>query len=209
MKFETFEYLWEQGIMPAVNNVVSEIPEEMRKKYAVESNLSNQMLNRVYREYDNLRIQVREKYFNGNDEQHKIDGHKICACITGALLKVKLIDFKLDSANVPVSIALSNYAVAFLAANHVLYLFLLSDFERDGKTELYNKLKKQGTFQFPETNKGHDPYVQGRIKTLALNDAYRNDFDVLTYADMLFWIEQYNINWLMEELPGSNPMKYN
>lgn len=31
---------------------------------------------------------------------------------------------------------------------------------------------------------------------LALNDAYKNDFDILAYADMLFWIEQYNISRL-------------
>ena len=57
------------------------------------------------------------------------------------------------------------------------------------KDELYSKLEEQGTFLFPETNKGHDSYVQGRIKALALNDAYKNDFDILAYADMLFWIE--------------------
>ena len=28
MKFETFEYLWEQGIVPAVKNVIDEIPEK-------------------------------------------------------------------------------------------------------------------------------------------------------------------------------------
>lgn len=102
----------------------------------------------------------------------------------------------MDDKNTPMAIALSNYAVAFLASNYVLYMFLLSDFERDGKIELYNKLKTQGTFIFPQTNKGHDPYVQGRIKTLALNDTYGNDFDILTYADMLFWIELYNIDRL-------------
>lgn len=67
---------------------------------------------------------------------------------------------------------------------------------RYGKDELYSKLEEQGTFLFPETNKGHDSYVQGRIKALALNDAYKNDFDILAYADMLFWIEQYNISRL-------------
>lgn len=30
----------------------------------------------------------------------------------------------------------------------------------------------------------------------SLNDAYKNDFDILAYADMLFWIEQYNISRL-------------
>lgn len=83
----------------------------------------------IKNEYEFLRKQVKEKYFNEADEQHKIDGHKICACITGALLKIKLIDFKMND-KVPASIAMSNYAVAFLASNYILYLFLLSDLER-------------------------------------------------------------------------------
>ncbi len=27
---------------------------------------------------------------------------------------------------------------------------------------------------------------------MALNDMYAIDFDILTYADMLYWIEKYN-----------------
>lgn len=92
-------------------------------------------------------------------------------------------------------VAMSNYAVAFLASNYYCICFYCP-IQRDGKDELYSKLEEQGTFLFPETNKGHDSYVQGRIKVLALNDAYKNDFDILTYADMLFWIEQYNISRL-------------
>ena len=182
MKFETFEYLWEQGIVPAVKNVIDEIPEKERNGCGVKSDVSRKSLERLYNEYEFLRKQVKEKYFNE-------------ACITGALLKIKLIDFEMND-KVPVSVAMSNYAVAFLASNYILYLFLLSDLERDGKDELYSKLEEQGTFLFPETNKGHDSYVQGRIKALALNDAYKNDFDILAYADMLFWIEQYNISRL-------------
>lgn len=196
MKSETFKYLWDKGIVPAVKNVVSEIPDDEIEKFGVKIDVSEQALQKVYEKYDSLRKHVRTKYFNDADKGHKIDGHKICACITGALLQVKLVTFKMDDKNTPMAIALSNYAVAFLASNYVLYMFLLSDLERDGKIELYNKLKTQGTFIFPQTNKGHDPYVQGRIKTLALNDTYGNDFDILTYADMLFWIELYNIDRL-------------
>lgn len=129
MKFETFEYLWEQGIVPAVKNVIDEIPEKERDSCSVKSDVSRKSLKRLYNEYEFLRKQVKEQYFNEADEQHKIDGHKICACITGALLKIKLIDFKMND-KVPASIAMSNYAVAFLASNYILYLFLLSDLER-------------------------------------------------------------------------------
>ena len=45
---------------------------------------------------------------------------------------------------------------------------------------------------FPPTNPGHDSYPYGRIKALALNDIYGIDFDLLAYADMMYWIEDYN-----------------
>lgn len=196
MKLEVFYYLWKQGIAKAAQNVIEEIKDiypDFQSKYGVSLNTSDEMCRCVYEKYEELRLKVREKYFNtGNNDENRIDSHKICACITGALLSVRLISFKVSNENMPKAIAYSNYAVAFLAAIYVMYLFLLSDYERDGYIKHYNKLKEQATFIFPETNYGHDPYVQGRIKTLALNDICGNSFDVLTYADMLFWIEKYN-----------------
>ena len=43
MKFETFEYLWEQGIVPAVKNVIDEIPEKERNGCGVKSDVSRNM----------------------------------------------------------------------------------------------------------------------------------------------------------------------
>ncbi len=65
---------------------------------------------------------------------------------------------------------------------------------------VYDELKKQATFVFPATNPGHDTYVQGHVKTLALNDLCGNDFDVLTYTDMLFLIECYNKEQIYNKL---------
>ena len=197
MKFEAFKYLWTQGIAKTAQNVMDEIPDVLRKDYAVTLDISDSMCRKLYEQYDSIRKEVRDKYFNtGNNDENKIDGHKICACITGALLNVQMITYKMDKGQVPVQIVLSNYALAFLSAISVLYLFLLSDFAKEGKEEYYNKLKEQAAFLFPETNWGHDSYVLGRIKALALNDVYGNEYDVLGYADMLFWIEKYNIDKL-------------
>ena len=69
MKFETFEYLWEQGIVPAVKNVIDEIPEKERDSCSVKSDVSRKSLKRLYNEYEFLRKQVKEKYFNEADEQ--------------------------------------------------------------------------------------------------------------------------------------------
>lgn len=193
MRAETFSYLWKEGILKAAQGVVGEISEDNVDKFDVSLNTSDEMCEKVYQEYEKLRLRIRRDYFNtGNNDENKIDGHKICACITGALLNIRLVSFKMTEENVPKSIIYSNYAIAFLSAIYVMYLLLLSDYERDGEIENYNRLKSQSTFSFPETNPGHDSYVVGRIKTLALNDICGIDFDVLTYADMLFWIERYN-----------------
>ena len=193
MKVETFRYLWEQGIVKAAQSVIDEISVETLEKYDVKYDVSKEMCEKVYSKYEELRIQVRKKYFNtGSNDENKIDGHKICACITGALLNVRLVSFEIGDGEIPKAVIYSNYAIAFLASIYVMFLFLLSDYEKEGNVDCYNTLKKHATFVFPETNQGHDSYVQGRIKALALNDICGIDFDILAYADMLFWIEKYN-----------------
>lgn len=201
MKIDTFEYIWKQGIVKSAQDVLDRIPSALQEKYSVSIDVSDAMCKKLYTEYETVRQLVRKKYFDtGKDEENRIDGHKICACITGALLNVRIVNYRISAEEIPVKIVYANYEIAFLSAIYVMYLFLLSDFERDGKIECYNELKRQATFVFPKTNPGHDPYVQGRIKTLALNDLYGNDFDILTYADMLFWIERYNKELIYSKL---------
>ncbi|MDO5541578.1 MAG: hypothetical protein Q4F83_16185 [Eubacteriales bacterium] len=198
---EDFNYLWEQGIKQAVCNVVEEISENQKKRYDICVDLSDEVQERVYNAYNDYRLLIRKQYFDvGEKDEKRIDGHKICACITGALLDVKLISFQLKETNIPLQILYSNYAVAFLAGMHVMYLLLLSDYLKEEDYDSFRELDNQKTFIFPETSAGHDPYVQGRIKTLALNDIYGNDFDVLTYADMLYWIELYNKHVIYEKV---------
>ena len=199
MRVETFDYLWEQGIAKAAKDVIDEILQSVGTTYEVKLDLSAEKRKEVYNQYDCLRKEVRKKFFNTGDmDENKIDGHKICACIAGALLKERLVSFETKE-NIPVEILRSNYSIAFLASVYVMYLFLLSDYEREGQMDLCHKLEKKATFEFPPTRPGHDNYVLGRIKTLALNDAWELEFDVLAYADMLFWIEKHNKDLLVAE----------
>ncbi len=193
MTLETFDYIWEQGIVKAVESVISEISADDITEFKIQKDLSADIKMQVRNAYDDARQEIRQKYFNaGDNSENLIDGHKICACITKALLSVRLVRFDTSRNDIPIEVVYSNYAIAFLGGIYVLYLFVLSDYRRSGNSECYNALKEQATFYFPRTNQGHDDYAQGRIKTLALNDYYGNDFDILTYADMLFWIELYN-----------------
>lgn len=201
MTEDTFLYLWEQGIVKAANDVVTDISHEMVKKYNVKLNISDLIRDKLYKEYHKFRQKIRQQYFDvGQNDENLMDGHKICSCITGSLMNVHLVSFDKNIKEIPINIVYSNYAIAFLSGVYIQYLFLLSDYLRDNDLESFNKLKEQATFYFPETNPGHDSYVCGRIKTLALNDTYGNDFDVLTYADMLFWIEKYNKDLIREKI---------
>ena len=202
MSSETFDYLWDQGIIRAANDVYASISDLEVSEFTVRLDSSSDAKEQVLGAYDEARQELRQRYFNeGANSENLIDGHKICACITEALLKIRLVRFDTSKANVPLDIVYSNYAIAFLAGIYVLYLFLLSDYKKEQNEVCYSLLKKQATFFFPKTHQGHDEYAQGRIKTLALNDYYGNDFDVLTYADMLFWIETYN-RYLIESKIG-------
>lgn len=201
MTEDTFLYLWQQGIVKAARDVVAEISQELIEEYKVKLEISDLSYDKLYKEYHKYRQQIRERYFDvGENDENLMDGHKICACITGALLNIHLVSFDRGIKDIPLAIVYSNYAISFLAGIYVQYLFLLSDYMRDNNMESFNILRNQATFYFPETNMGHDSYVCGRIKTLALNDTYGNDFDVLTYADMLFWIEKYNKDLIQKQV---------
>ena len=73
-----------------------------------------------------------------------------------------------------------------------MYTTLLAQYRRIGMLEYADRLAEQGMLLVPQTSPGHDEYHDGRIHTLALNDIYGNTFDLLTYSDMMFWIEYYN-----------------
>lgn len=189
----SFDFLWEQGIKVAVNNVIAELPESTRNTYSVYPDFSEKNKKQIKTNYNNLRRIVRNDFFNtGENNENRIDGHKICACLTGAIQSVPLIKFDPVDELVPVELLYARSAAAFISGINILYLFMLSDYKKNNQEEYFEELYKRATLAFPKTNEGHDEYVIGRIKALALNELYGIDFDILAYADMLFWIELYN-----------------
>ena len=205
MQPETYDYLCENALNRAIEDVLLSIPSSIQERYSL-SYLNNfdKKKEKIFKEYNIQRKVIRKKFFDvGEDRKKLIDIHKVSACFTAAVLKVRVFDYKeLEPMNM--SVFYSNYTLAFLSGIHILYLCMLSDYEKSGEKELATLLKKQATFIFPETNKGHDKYLQGRVKTLALNDMYAIDFDILTYADMLYWIEKYNKDELQKLMAAEN-----
>lgn len=201
MKESTYEYLWENALERAIRDVLDSIPEETRQEYgfSYQDELEDKK-KQILEEYDIQRLNVRTKYFDtGENDEKLIDVHKVCACFIVAVMKTKIFRYT-NTTPMRLEIFCSNYTVAFLAGIHIMYLCLLSDFAEMEDKSLFNLLKEQAALVFPETNKGHDKYLYGRVKTLALNDIYEVDFDILTYADMMFWIDKYNQDLLYQKL---------
>lgn len=204
MKFETYNYLFDNACIRAIQDVLKSISSEIQSEYHLEYlKKLEEKKQRILKEYDSNRILVRERYFEiGENGQNLIDIHKVSACFTAAMVKIRIFDY--DKKNVvPPELFYSNYTVAFLTGMHIMYLGLLSEYDRLNQKELFDLLSSKKKLSLPQTNEGHDSYLQGRIKTLALNDMYGVDFDLLTYADMLYWIEEYNKNLLLQEIQNT------
>ena len=198
MNIEDFTYLWDEGIVKAARQLDLELPEDSNRYVNLDLSESNKK--RLYDEYEDNRTEIRRNFFDGGENaSNRIDAHKICACITGALLKVHLFELQDTQDDIPEDVVLVNYKLAFVASIYVLFLIMLSDYKRSDEKK-YEYLKQKAVLEFPDTNEGHDSYVMGRIKTLALNDVYGYDFDRLSYADMIFWIENYNKELIDDEI---------
>jgi len=189
MVTDTYDFIWEKIIYPCINDVKS--------KYACyDSSLSikSDLKDRIFKIYNRSRDNVKLSYYAPEERMDaiKIDKHKIAACFTDAFIRAKACTFNTRNEEIVKNIGLINYEIAFNVGMGILYVSLLTYYNSTQNEECYSKLSEWGNLQFPDTTPGHDDYKLGRIKTLALNDLGGVDFDILTYADMLFWIEYYN-----------------
>lgn len=190
MNTSTFDFIWD--------NIVDPVIEQLYNKHSTFEDYNLQCYDMsvfkplVRSEYESSKKELKKYFFNsGDNNDRRIDIHKIGSCYCKALLKIKYFTFD-HTPNVPVSLLLINYALAYYVSIGLIYLSLIDYYLSSSKGVYVQKLIDHHTVFVPTTNSGHDSYNLGRIKTLALNDVHNIDFDVLTYSDMLYWIEKYN-----------------
>lgn len=197
----TYSFLWKRAIEPQIVSIAQLLKQSYNAEqyYDFQIRDLNEYKEVLYTNYIETKNSLKEKFFyrgtNQCADENLIDIHKISACFCKSVIDNKVFRFKLVD-GIPVGVLLCNYCAAYSISLGIMYLNLLADYKRVGETDQYNKLKEQRQFYFPPTNPGHDSYSYGRIKTLALNDIYGISFDLLAYADMMYWIEEYNKNIL-------------
>lgn len=203
MKDDTFEYIWKETILTNIHDIARKFNAEDKEKYNFYIKSESNIKHEVYKTYENTRKHLKSNYYNTDKSKDKsknrIDNHKIAACICYSLIKNKVYGFDIKN-DINKEIFLSNYEVAYTASLGFIYTNLLLRYRVLGRKDLELKLSCQKKLLVPKTSAGHDEYHTGRIQTLALNDIYGNTFDILTYSDMMFWIEYYNRQKLEESL---------
>lgn len=192
----TYNYLWNTEFQP----LIRDLEDQMNTRFSADRNYGfciidlEQYKKDIFDSYITIKEDLKKYFFYNSKpdvpEENLIDIHKIASCFCKAMIKNKVCKFRVDDEKIPFELILSNYTFAFFASIGILYQNMLADYRRT-KYESYLELQKR-YIVFPKTNPGHDSFALGRIKTLALNDIYGLDFDLLAFSDMFFWIEEYN-----------------
>lgn len=195
MKDETFKYIWNEIILKAIASLENQFLEEDKLQYGFGVRNLKSLEKSVFADYNTIKRQLKKDYYNaskGNcNPKNRIDNHKIAACICYSLLQNKVFIFEVHD-GMPKNMFTINYELAYTVSLGFIFTTLIAQYKNIGREDLANKLLGQQSLFVPMTSAGHDEYHDGRIRTLALNDVCGNTFDVLTYSDMMFWIEYYN-----------------
>lgn len=195
MRDETFDYIWEQIVVKQIEILDQSYDDDTRNEYSLKCCSLNELKKNVLADYDDIRQELKRHYYDMSKQKknpkNRIDRHKIAACMAYSLIRNKAFRFDVRS-EMPKELFVINYQLAYAVSLGVVYTLLLAQYKLNGLENFADKLEQQKTLKVPDTSDGHNEYNTGRVYTLALNNLYGNTFDILTYSDMMFWIEHYN-----------------
>lgn len=190
MTIETYDYIWTNVIKPNIMYLFETTkgnPPSFEKKDL--EKVKGEILSRYERKRD--RLKELYHYDEGVGDDRRIDCHKIAACFANVLFEYKVFSYKIEH-GLTDDVFLANARLAYRVSLGIIYISLLYNYKLRGDEEIVRNLQNSPQLKVPTTSTGHDEYNLGREKTIVLNDLFDNEFDVLTYSDMMFWIEHYN-----------------
>lgn len=195
-----FEDLW-----VGVKNIAEDIENSCRDK--VHFNEEKKLY--VQYEYDNLRRHCKQHLSKnaqsqsglGGQSEPLLDRHKVAACIAGAILRARPMDFDLPSGKSHYNLSyLCNESLALFSALGIIKSFIRSDSKN--VMELDPDLKKDflaAGFLFPKPV--HSDYLPWLL--FLLQESFQIGFNVLSFSNILFLLETYTFAQLKISKLGS------
>lgn len=200
MKAESYNWVWENIILKSIKNIASAVKDELEKcqtdinfHLVYDYDMEGECLN-TKKAIENQYVKIRDElkrmcYCTDQISLHTIDQHKIAACFCKTLIQKKVFAFDITN-DTPDCVLTSNYSLAYAVSLQIVYMYMCESYNRNKQLEYLRNLKNNKSLLGPKTT--HEPYHEGRIKSLALNDYYGIEINLLSYADTMFWIETYN-----------------
>lgn len=185
----TFDEIWDNIIVPISSNLGNKIKDIDNRAQITICNLPQDK--ELFKSlYESTRDTLKQLYhFNNLDKVRKIDIHKVGACLASVIMEYKIFKFEVDESTSD-EVFLSNARLAYSVSLAIIKENLLFKYRDDEDIMNYVKTHK---LYMPRTTEGHDRFSLGRAKTLMLNNVFLEKFDLLSYSDMLYWIELFNI----------------
>lgn len=185
----TFENIWGSIIVPLSNELYNNIISVEKDAKILICNLPQDKEN-IKTMYENTKNTLKRLYhYNNSDKVRKIDIHKVGACFVSVIMEYKIFRYELDEETSD-EVFLANAQLAYSVSLAIIKESLMYKYRDDSDILIHLKTHK---LYMPKTTDGHDKFSLGRAKTLALNNIFLEKFDILSYSDMLFWIELFNI----------------
>ena len=185
----TFDEIWDNIVVPMSNTLYEKITSIDNNVIISVRNLP-QDKESVKTLYENTRDSLKQLYhFNNADKVRKIDIHKVAACFTSVLMEYGIFQYDINEETSD-EVFLSNAQFAYSVSLAIIKENLLYKFKDNNEVANFISTHK---LYLPKTTVGHDRFSLGCAKTLTLNSIFLEKFDVLSYSDMLFWIELFNI----------------
>lgn len=188
----TYDYIWKEIIQPNIKILLSEIDDGDIDLFQVTMPNEKILKKNIFLNYEKKKDRLKELYhFDNGEVDRRIDIHKIAACFAAVLIEDKVFSFAIKE-GLTDDIFLLNAKLAYNVSTDIIFMALIYHYIKSGDKNIVNKILENGKLYVPITSNGHDEYNMGRQKTIALNDVFGNEFDILTYSDMMFWLEYYN-----------------
>lgn len=222
MKMESnFRYIWTEWIVPLANDIYAQSDPAFRKYCNVHIRDLDKMCNDAEKYYQCKRVEVKRAFYgeyNKGDSkiEHRMDFHKISAIICRTLIEYKTYDFNeklcqeyidknIDPYNTDwvVRNALINFRLAFYSS--IMFMFHSMEFEYYKESKrLFDLLEKKGRLNLYEAHvlnngKVKESFENCIILDLAKRDIGNRSFDYFMYAIIMYQLEEYNRNLLLNE----------
>jgi len=188
---KNFEMLWNKAIRPLIDKQTKDKRIQITYGFEKESDACKD----VEARYNNLRDETKRELMLQPD--HRLDRHKLCACIYIAMVEMKLLKVMNGSEDKD---RLVNAYVALLAACKILFFFVIYNAKDCSDFEKFLNQRKSLCFPDSKGTDSSDSYMLQTMKGLC-HAQKRGDLNVLSLANIFYLLEVYTEMVYKNSLP--------